>query len=236
MKNLKRIIGIDIFRGWAILLMVIFHFCYDLQHFNYIDFHIQTNLFFQWFRFLIVSMFLIAVGISLKLAHQQQINIKSLKKRAIQLGFASFMVSLGSYFIFPQTWIYFGVLHFVLLSSFIVLPLLNRPYLSLSIALSTFIAFHLNLIDMHWLFKLTVVPLHLPIDATEDVVRFVPWISFVLLGMSISTLNWHKKLFDNTFFNKINKINIFFTFMGQHALVIYLSHQVFLFGFFLLLQ
>jgi uncharacterized membrane protein len=236
MKKTTRLIGIDIFRGWAIILMVLFHLSYDLQHFDYIDFHIQNNTFFIWFRFLIVSMFLFTVGMSLKLTHQKSINYQSLKKRAILLSIASIFVTIGSYIIFPTTWIYFGVLHFVLLASFIILPFLNYPKFSIITATVTFIAFQLNILNMHWLFNLLVTPLHLPPNITEDVVRFFPWISFVLLGSATVTLNWHQRLFNTIFFNKKNKINSFFTLLGRHSLLIYIVHQPILFGLFLLLK
>jgi uncharacterized membrane protein len=236
MKNTKRIIGIDIFRGWAILLMVIFHFSYDIHYFNIIDFQIQTNTFFIWFRFLIVSMFLLTVGMSLKLAHQQKINWSTLKKRTLQLTIASLLVSISSYFIFPHSWIYFGILHFILLASLIVLPLLNHPYISLTIAVTSFIAFHLNIINMHWLFNLLVTPLHLPPKSSVDVVRFVPWISFILVGMSMVSLGWHQKIFTLYFFEKKSRINNFFSFIGKHSLLIYLIHQPILFGLFLILK
>jgi len=29
--NQKRLLGLDVFRGWAILLMVLFHLAYDLK-------------------------------------------------------------------------------------------------------------------------------------------------------------------------------------------------------------
>ena len=234
MKKTTRLIGIDIFRGWAILLMVLFHLCYDLQHFQYINFHIQENTFFIWFRFLIVSMFLFTVGMSLKLTHKDAINYKALKKRALLLSITSLFVSIGSYMVFPQTWIYFGILHFVLLASFIVLPFLNYPKTTLITAVVSFIAFHLNILDVHFLFELLAIPLHLPPDITEDVVRFFPWISFVLLGIATVALHWHHKPFDNNFFNKKGKINSFFTLLGKHSLAIYLIHQPILFGLFFL--
>jgi uncharacterized membrane protein len=236
MQKQKRLLGIDVFRGWAIFLMVIFHLSYDLQYFKIIDFHIQTNIFFIWFRFLIVSMFLLTVGISLKLAHQKRINWSKIKKRSLQLILASVAVTIVSYIIFPNMWIYFGILHFILLSSFILLPLLNYPYTALTLAISIFIGFQLGVVHMHWLFQLLMVPLNLPPTISVDIVRFFPWVSFILIGMAMGTLNWHTKVFDNNFFNREDKKNNFFRVMGRHALIIYLVHQPLIFGVFLLIK
>jgi uncharacterized membrane protein len=89
---------------------------------------------------------------------------------------------------------------------------------------------------MHWLFNLLVTPLHLPPTISVDVVRFIPWITFILLGVSAVTLGWHKKIFNTYFFNKKSKINNFFSFLGQNSLLIYIIHQPLLFGFFLILK
>ena len=236
MKKQKRILGIDIFRGWAILLMITFHISYDLEHFNIINFHIQTNIFFHWFRFLIVSMFLLTVGMSIKLAHNNYINWSKVKKRTLYLGIASVLVSIASYMIFPNTWIYFGILHFILFASIVVLPLRNYPYTALTVAITTFIAFQIGVLNMHWLFNMVATPLHLPPKISVDVLRFFPWISFVLIGMAMVTLNWHKRFFDNSFFNKKSHINSFLGLMGKNALLIYLTHQPLLFGGFLLFK
>ena len=236
MNKQKRLVGIDIFRGWAIILMISFHISYDLQYFHIVDFHIQSNEFFRWFRFLIVTMFLLTVGMSLKLAHKNQINWFKFRKRAIYLGLSSLIVSISSYFLFPHSWIYFGILHFILLSSFIVIPLLNYPYMALIVAVTTFVAFQLDMLNMHWLFDLVATSLHLPPRISVDIVRLFPWLSFVLVGVAIVSLNLHTKIFDNSLFNSKNRINNLFQFMGRHALAIYLVHQPLLFGVFFLVK
>jgi uncharacterized membrane protein len=236
MNKTIRLKGIDIFRGWAIVLMILFHFFFDLNHFSYIDIDIKHDNFWLSFRLIIVSMFLLTVGISLKLAHKKTINWKIIKKRTFLLGSASLLVTVGSYLQFPESWIYFGVLHFVLLSSFIILPFLNYPKVSIVLGLLILIGYFLDYISMDYLFNLLVTPLHLPLEHTEDVVRIVPWFSVVLFGSTIVTLKWHTKLFDNSFFNRENSLNSFFSLLGQNALIIYLIHQPILFSLFILLQ
>ncbi len=235
MRTTKRILGIDIFRGWAILLMLFFHIVFDLQYFHMIDFHIQSSLFFRWLRFLIVSMFLLTVGMSLKFTHKKEINWLKLKKRTLYLGLSSIIVTTTSYFLFPTTWIYFGILHFILLVSFILLPFLNRPYLALFIATAIFITFHMDILNMHWLFNFIQPYFHLP-TVSVDVLRFFPWVSPVLFGMALVTLNWHKKIFNHDFFNRESVINRFFAQMGRNGLLIYMIHQPLFFAIFLLIK
>jgi len=236
MRTERRWAGIDIFRGWAILLMVFFHLSYDLEYFNIINFHIQSNSFFIWFRFLIVSMFLLTVGMSLKLAHYHTIHWSKVKKRSYALGLSASLVSVVSFLIFPSSWIYFGILHFVFVISILLLPLLKFPYLSLFISIATFIAFHLDFLNMHWLFNMLVSPLHLPLPFSVDVLRFFPWVSLVLLGMVTISFGWHERIFAYKIWNRKSQINIFFKYIGENALLIYLLHQPILFGFFLLIK
>jgi len=236
MNKSIRFRGIDIFRGWAIFLMIIFHFSFDLNHFSYIEIDIKHDKFWVYFRFIIVSIFLFTVGMSLKLTHQQKINWKSVRKRALLLGGASLLVTFGSYLLFPQSWIYFGVLHFILFSSLMLLPFLNYPFISIILGLLILIGYILQYIHMHWLFNLISTPLNLPLEHTEDIIRFTPWFALILFGSATITLNWHYKLFNNKFFNANNRFNNFFSFLGKNSLAIYLLHQPLLFGIFLLLK
>ena len=235
MDKIIRLKGIDIFRGWAISLMILFHFFFDLNHFSYIDIEIKSDTFWVSFRLIIVSMFLLTVGMSLKLAHKTIIKWKSIQKRSLLLGSSSILVSIGSYLQFPESWIYFGVLHFVLFSSLVALPFLNYPKVSILLAFSILMGYFLNYFHVQWLFELLVQPLHLPLHHTEDVIRFIPWFSLILFGIATVTLNWHHKLFNNNFFNKKHSLNNLFSFLGKNSLVIYLIHQPILFALFLLL-
>jgi uncharacterized membrane protein len=180
-------------------------------------------------------MFLITVGMSLKLAHQQKINWNAIKKRTLFLGIASLLVSFASYSQFPNTWIYFGILHFILIASWLLLPLLKYPKFSLFLGIAILIAYSNQWISISWLFELLASPLHLPLYHTEDLVPILPWIASPLIGSAVIGLGWHQILFNNSFFNHDNKLHRFWSFMGRHSLVIYIVHQPILFLLFLLL-
>ena len=122
----KRIAGLDVFRGWAIVLMVMYHFVYDLKYFSYISTNLDKDIFWVYSRYVIVFMFLVSVGMGLKLTHRSGIKWDKVKKRTVILGAASILVSVSTYIQFPHTWVYFGVLHFILLASW--LGLLFLPY------------------------------------------------------------------------------------------------------------
>jgi len=234
--KLHRIIGLDVFRGWAIVLMVGYHFCYDLNYFHYIHVHLNHDLFFIYARYLIVSIFLLSVGISLHIVHTPIIRWRSLKKRTLLLGGASILVTLVTYFQFPHSWVYFGILHFILIASWVGLLFLPYPLLTLLTAIIILLASLWGWLDLHWLFRVLQSPLHLPGRHTEDLVSFFPWFGVVLLGIAVAAYGIHKRLFAFSFFSSDNRPNHFLAFAGRHALVIYLLHLPLLFGLFSLLQ
>jgi len=236
MNKHNRFIGIDIFRGMAIVLMVIFHIFYDLKYFGYVEIDFVHDVFWEWFRYIIVAMFLLTVGMSLKLANDDKINWKGMRKRLFLLGGASLLVSVSTYIQFPQTWVYFGILHFVLVASFLALPFLYIPRIALAISIVIMIGYLLKVLHFKWLFSFLVTPLHLPLDYTEDLVHFFPWFSFVLFGMVFIHYGWHYSVFDTAFFNAKTKAHRLLTFMGRHALMIYLAHLPMLFGIFMLID
>jgi uncharacterized membrane protein len=176
------------------------------------------------------------VGLSLALAHNNNIKWEKVKKRTFMLAFSALIVSIGSYLQFPDTWIYFGVLHFVLFSSLILLPVLNYPKIALFLSLIIFLGHQQGWLHMKWLFELLSQALHLPIGYSEDTVRLFPWLIFPLLGIGTIGLNGHYKIFDNQFFNTINKTNSFLTLLGRNSLLIYLTHQPLLFSFFIIIE
>ncbi len=59
---------IDALRGLAVILMVVFHFCFLLKEFHLAFDNFHRNPLWLHFRTLIVTLFLLFVGMSLKIA------------------------------------------------------------------------------------------------------------------------------------------------------------------------
>ena len=229
----KRLVYIDVLRGWAILMMIVFHLFYDLNYFQYIDINFTQDLFWVWFRYVIVVLFLLTVGMSLKLAYYNNIDWVRFRKRIFVLFVASLLVSVGTYVQFTENWVYFGILHFIFIASIMGLPFLNYPHTALVFSIGIFLGFYFKVLHMKWLFSLLVTPLNLPQIWTIDLVSFIPWFSFVLLGIVVISYGWHHTLFDIRCLNAKNRFNNTLSFMGGHALFIYLVHIPVLFGIFM---
>ncbi len=232
--QVSRIYGIDIFRGWAIVLMVIFHLFYDLNYFHYISIDMHRETFWRYARFVIISMFLFTVGVSLALTHRPEIKWKKMWKRTWMLGGAAILVSIATYIEFPRYWVYFGILHFILLASWLGLLFLPYPKLSLLTAIILLVGYNMHWLHMHWLFDLVKDILNLPPGFTVDLVGLVPWFAMVLLGICTVQYRWYKAFFTASFFTISQPLNRALSYLGRHALIIYLVHQPILFGVFML--
>lgn len=221
----NRIFEVDVFRGLAILLMIVFHFTFDLHHFQYIELDITKNLYWNYFRLFIVTLFLLIVGISLYLSYEKEIDLSKLKTRIITLSLASALVTIGTIFTFENSWIYFGILHFILVASIVGVVFVKIPKISLIIGITIIIAYHFDYLHLYFLFDFFKPIFNLPMQ-TEDLVRFFPWFGVVLIGIYLG----YKRLF---FIEIIqNRLTSILAIMGEFSLFIYLTHQILLFGIF----
>lgn len=118
---------LDVLRGIAVILMLIYHFLFDLDYFNIRE---MPAWFWpqQLYGFPITLLFIAIAGISLSLTASRTRNAKTLTKKLIKRGAFLFSLSL---LITAVTWIYphddailFGVLHLIGLSTILAVPFL----------------------------------------------------------------------------------------------------------------
>lgn len=242
--NNNRFEILDCWRGFAMVLMIIFHFCYDLSYFGYIEIQI-TQGFWRAFRYLIVIQFLLLVGISLQLAHQSSINWNSMRNRSLYLAFSCFLVTLSGFFIAPDMIIIFGILQLILVSSWFALVFLKYPKIALILSLPIFIAGHyisFNIFNSSWLYWIGFTTYR---PRTFDYAPLFPWFGVVLLGIYLGSrilasktlqqkLSLSKKQPSKSKF--INKIIQILSWFGRHSLLVYMVHQPLLFVPFLFIE
>ena len=218
-----RSLQLDFIRGVAIVLMVIFHVSFDLNNFHFINIDIYNGLFWRYFRYFILTLFIACVGIALVLSTQNGLNVKKTFKRFSLLLSLAMLVSLASYFTFPNTWIYFGVLHFIAFASIFGLLFVRLAWFNLFLGVTIVGLYVFKLISMNWLYDLTQALLHLP-KYTEDLVSFTPWFGVLLIGIFIGQKSLYLfPLSENQFTHSLG-------YLGKHSLLIYLIHQPIFFG------
>ena len=216
---------VDVLRGIAILLMVAYHFCYDLSYFNFVNFDFYKDPFWLHSRTFILSLFLSLVGISLWLGHGKHIQLNKALKRLALIALNAALISLVTWYMFTERVVYFGVLHFIVVGSLIGLLFVRYRWMCLltGITLLAMQQFHHVWFDQPWHQWLGMMT-HKP--ATEDYVPLVPWLGVILLGIYIAY--WIPSI---SKLKSVESINMpLLAVLGQHSLLIYMLHQPILLG------
>jgi len=211
--------ALDLMRGIAIIMMIAFHFIYDLNSFGFSDIRLFTHWAGIAWRCLIVFLFLSAVGISLVIAHSKGIKFKKFLKRLLYLGIAALFVSAGTYVMFPDGWVYFGILHLIWFSTIIAISFVNLPKTSLLIAALILIGAIFDQPNLSFISYL--LEPYLPLGSVDYYPLF-PWLSFVFIGIYLG----HNPYYQKIFIFRLNWLEV----IGKHALIIYLTHQIVLFS------
>ena len=219
--NSERFVFVDTIRGFTVVLMIIFHFFFDLDYFGFIDVDIVNAPFWYFFPRLIVFLFLFAVGMALFLAHQNGVKWKAFGKRLLLIIFWASIISLATYKFFPESWIYFGTLHAIAVVSVFSLPFLKRPLQALIVGLCLFIP--------SIIYDQTIPWIQLP-HSSWDYISPFPWLGASLIGIFAAHKRMHLINFpDNALVKSLN-------YLGRHSLFIYLVHQPILFGILMLIM
>jgi uncharacterized membrane protein len=179
-----RITAIDALRGGALCLMFVYHFSFDLRYYRVIASDFEHDPFWLGFRAVIVASFMALVGISLVLADRAGATTARFWRRIGIIAACAVAASVGSYLVFPRTFIYFGILHCIAVASVLAWPAVRRPRSALVIGCAIIVA---GLVLTHPVFDtraLSIVGFVTRKPATEDYVPLAPWAGVVFLGVA----------------------------------------------------
>ncbi|MEN0000325.1 MAG: heparan-alpha-glucosaminide N-acetyltransferase [Pseudomonadota bacterium] len=221
----RRIAGIDIARGVALVCMAIYHFVWDLTFFGYLEPAVATTGPMRWFARAIASSFLFLVGISLVLAHAKAIRWQSFWRRWIAVAACAGVISLATWFATPQTFVYFGILHHIALASLLGLLFLGLPWpVLVALSASMFVIAQIAataIFNEGWLLW---TGLNTSVRASNDYVPLLPWFGAVLFGMAFAK----SPLLDRVFHGDAAVSGLVprsLSWMGQRSLIVYMVHQ-----------
>ena len=229
-----RLDGLDALRGLAMVWMTAFHFCFDLNQFGFIrqDFH--RDPLWTWQRTLIMSLFLFCAGMGQAIAWQQGQSGARFWRRWAQVVGAALLVTLGSWWLYPQSFIYFGVLHGIALM-LMVLRLTARwgawlwglglfaiafKYIAVYAILTSATAGFIDILNspyLNWLGLVTRLPV------TEDYVPLLPWLGVMCWGAAAGT--WWLRRQPARGLVSLPQALRPLAFMGRWSLSYYLLHQ-----------
>lgn len=207
---------LDNLRGLAVVWMIIFHSAYDMRvlGLNAWDFN---NGFWYAFPRVIAFTFLFCVGVSLNYSMKPRIRWKALGERSLKLGAAALAVSVATYFMFPDQWIYFGTLHCILVGSVLGALVVNHRGVAWALFGMILLGQYVLGYDIQWLSSILKRP-------SMDFIPIYPWFWAILAGILSQPFLARSKA--------IGSIPSWrpLALLGQHSLKIYLLHQPLIYG------
>ncbi len=230
----ERLWEIDALRGVAIIMMVIYHFTYDLDQFGSFDIGANTG---NWQRFanLTAFMFVSLVGVSLvlsytrataRLADEWSLAQKYLLRGVRIFGYGM-LITVAVWLFAPGGSIIFGILHLIGLSIIFAYPFLRWPKAALPvgaglIVLGIFMGY--PRVDFPWLVWLGFRPEG--IGSMYDYRPMIPWFGVALLGISAGYLLYRNGIRRFRFpdWSHLGPVRWLST-TGRYSLAIYLIHQ-----------
>lgn len=175
---------LDALRGFALVWMAVFHFCFDLSSLRLIDANFYRDPFWTTQRTCILSLFLLCAGAGQAVATSQGQTWARFWRRWVQIVGCALLVTLGSAIQFPNSFIYFGVLHGM--AVMLILARLSAPlgpwlWPIGAVAIALPWRFGHAFFDSRWTNWVGLVT-QKPI--TEDYVPVLPWIGVMLWGLA----------------------------------------------------
>ncbi|MEX6507482.1 heparan-alpha-glucosaminide N-acetyltransferase [Jiella sp. M17.18] len=227
-----RIQIIDIARALALVAMVIFHFTWDLEHFSYVERGLTEVGGWRIFARCIATSFLFLVGFSLVLAHGRAIRWRPFLVRLAQIAAGAAAITLVTYFVTPNSFVFFGILHEIVVASLLGLLFVRLPFYLTGLVAAGVIALPFFVsgpaFDTRWL---AWVGLGDAPPLSNDLVPIFPFFGGVLAGVAAARLAT-----DTGFLGRLRALNPYLAplwpaeVLGRHTLIFYLLHQPILFG------
>lgn len=233
----KRYQVVDATRGAAVALMIIFHFCFLLKEFGYAFSDFSTNPFWHYFRLLIVTTFLLLVGVSLKLSTIDGLQVERYFIRLFKIGFYAAIVSVATYFYDSDRTVYFGILQFIFTASLMGVLFLSLKWLNLLFGLILIILGYLNFqldLNSNWFYWSGLL---MKTPYTLDYVPLVPWFGVVLVGITVGNMfEFYSKNRQIGYYKTNNRAVRTLLILGKNSLNIYMAHMPILFTAILIYQ
>lgn len=233
-KLCDRVGGLDELRGVSIILMVVYHFCYDLVAIFDVYFPIFFSAPVNILRDIFAGVFIVISGICCNYSEN------NLKRGVKVLGCGVLLTLITAVFI-PQEIIWFGILH-MLGTCMIIYPLVYKitrrikPYILIAVYLLLFcVTFNLengyiafiNLPQSFYGFGF-LFPIGLPSASffSSDYFPLFPWMFLFFAGCAAGVYIKAGKAPDCLYKTHIKP----FAYAGRHTLAVYLLHQPIIFG------
>lgn len=232
-----RYVFVDVWRGLAIIGVVIYHFGWDLSFFGYVSPSLMFSIPVTIFARSLAGSFMFLVGVGLVLAHFRYTHWQKFLTRLAKIVVAAAAISVVTYGAFPTSFIYFGILHSIALGSLLGLLFLRFPIGLVFFASFATLAAPLfletptfNTRFLAWIGFAAAPPF------SNDFVPVFPWFGVTLAGIGCTRLLVARpSKRDRKPHSPTAHLGRVLTWVGQRTLPIYLFHQPLLFAGFVVL-
>ncbi len=223
---------IDLLRGFAVVLMVLFHLPFDLDYFGVARLDVHSGFWFFLGR-LAAVLFVLLVGVSLVLSFwraelQGQASgfRRRLLKRSLWLLALATGITLATYLFIGKGFIVFGVLHLIGISILLAYPSLRLRSANAVIGLLfIFIGWYFSTLSFGspWLIWAGLAPASF---YTLDYFPLFPWFGVVLLGTALgdALFRGYRRRIELPDLSRSPLVRPF-ALLGRNSLAIYLFHQ-----------
>lgn len=228
----KRLVVVDLIRGLAIIGVVLFHLVWDLDLYGYLPGGIATHPVWIAFGRTLATAFMALVGVGLVLAHNQGFRVRPFARRVFVIAVAAVVVSAVTLFVFPNAFVYFGILHAIVAASLLGALLLRLDAASLA-QLGVFVVLlgltaSFDTFNSRWL---AWIGFSSDTPQSLDFVPLFPWFGVTLFGMAAAKRGAAHKL--DKILGNVRQTSLVqgLTLAGRNSLPIYLIHQPVMLGF-----
>ena len=237
-KQKTRLWEVDTVRGVAIVLMVFYHFVWDLQFFNLTDINALSGPW-QAFARMIATMFISVMGVSLTLSYSRDVRLTGhtnhFRKYLVRGGKVfgwGMVITVATYFFIGRGFVVFGILHLIGLSIIAAYPFLSlNKWITLAVGIAVIgLGFYIDgQVATHpWLIWLGLKQVG---RSMVDYYPMAPWFGVALLGVfaGYSLYRDGQRRFSLPDMSQASPVRGL-RFLGRHSLLIYLIHQPILIG------
>ncbi len=223
-----RFARLDAVRGAAMVWMAAFHFCFDLNYFGYWSQDFYRDPLWTVQRGCIVSIFLLCVGAGQAIADAQGQALWRFWRRWAQVVACALLVSIGSWWMFPGSFISFGILHAIAVMLVLVRFSADlgawRWLLGLAVIVAPWWLAH-PFFDSRWTNWVGLVTTR---PVTEDFVPLLPWLG--VAWFAAAAVRWlldrHPGWLDGALPRPLQPLAA----LGRWSLSFYMLHQPVLIG------
>lgn len=225
-RRLARLAAIDAVRGAAIAGVVLYHVVWDLAFLRLTGPELASHPLWIAFGRVLAGSFLFLAGFSLVLANDTWVSWGKYSKRMLKIVAAALAITAVTWFAFPQSFVYFGILHAIAFGSAVGVAFLTKPaWLTAAVGAGVLTVprfFSSALFDPRWL---AWIGFSQDTPPSNDFVPVFPWVGVFLLGLAAAQAVDREWLAGRLGASRRNPVSVGLIWLGRHSLAIYLIHQ-----------